>query len=563
MALRDYLPIADWLPNYDRRFFRPDVVAAITVWAIVVPESMAYASIAGMPPETGLYAATLPLVAYIVFGSSKRMTVGPSSAVAAVSAATIFPLAGGDPAQFIQLTVLLAFMAGVLLVIGGLLKFGAVARFPSGPVLTGFLVGVALDIAIGQSDKLFGVEVEGEGFFSELWSLLTQLSDADLLTLAVGFGSLAVLWASHRILPRVPGPLLVVLGAIGLTTVLGLEDLGLLVAGEIPSGFPAFGLPEVGAGDVAILVPGAAAIALVAFGESIAVGQAFGKPHGEEVDPDQEMLAIGASNIAGGLTGAFITNGSTSRTAAADASGQRSQMGGVAVVALLVVTMLFLTPLFHNLPEATLGAIVIHAVWHLIRGDEFRRLRRINNADFWAATGTLLGVLTIDVLAGPVIGIAISLGALMARAISPNTARLGLDPQARTYLSLADHPDLSPPPGITVIRFDAPLFFANVDTLRTEVEEAVSEPGVSAVIIDCRGVTDIDTTALNGLTDLRQELEQQGVILGFAQVRDHLLPLIESYDPQAVDRIFSSVRMAVESVRSQEKDDSTNGSSLQ
>jgi len=555
MAMRDYLPVAGWLPSYDRRFFRPDIVAAITVWAIVVPESMAYASIAGMPPETGLYAATLPLVAYIIFGSSKRLTVGPSSAVAAVSAATILPLAGGDPARFIQLTVLLALIAGVLLVIGGLLKFGAIARFLSGPVLTGFLVGVAMDIAIGQSDKLFGVEVEGEGFFREVWSLITQLSDADPLTIGVGFGSLALLWASHRFLPRVPGPLLVVLGAIGLTTILGWDELGLLVAGEIPSGFPTLGLPEISTGDFALLIPGAAAIALVAFGESIAVAQSFGKPHGEKIDPDQEMLAIGVSNIAGGLSGAFTTNGSTSRTAAADASGQRSQMSGIVVVVLLIVTMLFLTPLFRNLPEATLGAIVIHAVWHLIRSDEFTRLWRINKADFWAAIGTLLGVLTIDVLVGLVIGIAISLAALMIRAISPNTARLGLDAEARTFVDLAEHPDSVPPPGVVVIRFDAPLFFANIDTLRTEVEKAASEPDVEAVIIDCRGITDIDTTALDGLTELRQELEQQGLILEFAQVRDHILPLIESYDPQIAGRIFPSVRMAVESLDAQKLDD--------
>lgn len=548
MKLSDLVPATEWIPDYDKRYLRPDLIAAITVWAIVVPESMAYASIAGMPPETGLYAATLPLLAYAVFGSSKRMNVGPSAATAAVSAATILPLSGGDPARFIQLTVLLAFMAGVLLMIGGLLKFGSIAKFLSEPVLMGFLVGVAIDIALGQSEKLFALELEGDGFFSELWSLITQLPDADPLTVAIGFGSIAGLWAIGKFMPRVPGALLVVAIAIGLATVLGLEEMGLHVAGDIPGGFPTFGLPGVTAGDITLLIPGAAAIALVGFGESVAVAQSFGKKHGERVDADQDMFALGVANIAGGLTGSFTTNGSTSRTAAGDAAGQKSQMSGVIVVALLLVTMLFLTPLFHNLPEATLGAIVIHAVWHLIRSDGFVRLWNTYRTDAAAAVGTLLGVLVFDVLVGLLIGVAISLGALMKRAITPNTARLGLDPSSNVYLDLSEHPELEAPSGVVVIRFDAPLFFANIDALRDAVEEAASEEGVRAVILDARGITDIDTTALDGIRELREEMENRGVGFEIAQVREHLIRIVLVYDAEIESRIFASVRDAVESI---------------
>jgi high affinity sulfate transporter 1 len=550
--LKKHFPIVDWLPSYKGANFRPDIFAALAVWAIVVPESMAYASIAGMPPETGLYAATAPLLAYVIFGTSKRMTVGPSSAAAAVSASTIFPLSQGDPARFVQLSIMLALLAGVLLILGGLLKFGAVAKFLSGPVLTGFLVGVALDIALGQSEKLFGIELEGRGFFTEAWSLITQISEAHGLTVLVGFGSLAFLWVAHRFLPKLPAALFLVVAAIGITVLLGLESLGLEVAGDIPGGLPQIGLPDIAAGDIALLIPGALAISLVGFGETIAVAQSFGRKHGETVDPDQEMLAIGTSNVAGGLTGAFFANGSTSRTAAGDSAGQQTQMSGVVVVALLVVTMLVLTPLFHSLPEATLGAIVIHAVWHLISSEEFVRLWRTYRSDSIAAIGTLLGVLVVGVLPGLAIGVAISLVALMGRAISPNTARLAFDESAQLYLDIDEHPELTPPEGIEIVRFDAPLFFANIDALRDAVEQAAAEPGVHAVVIDARGITDIDTTAHEGLKELRQDLESRGLTIEVAQVREFLIPKIENFDPGATERIFPSVRSAVEHIQTRD-----------
>lgn len=515
--LERFLPITADLERYDRSWLSGDVAAAITVWAIVVPESMAYASVAGMPPETGLYAATIPLLLYALLGSSRRITVGPSAAVAALSFATVAPFVAAGTDEFVGLTILLALVTGILLVLAGMARLGVIADFLSEPVLKGFVVGVALTITLGQMGKLFRIETEGEGFFVEAWDLITQLPELHLPTLLVGAACLVSLFLLERFIPKVPAALVVVVGSILAVNLFALVDAGVLVAGEIPSGLPSLSLPEIDWTVLVGLVPGAIGVAVVVYGETMALSKTFSGRHGERVDADQELIALGASNAAGGLFGAFVTNGSSSRSAAADASGQKSQVSSLGVVLLLVITLLFLTSLFADLPEAALGAIVIHAVIGLIRFGPIRDLRRRNAVDFWAAVATLLGVLVLDVLAGLLIGVVVSLAGLMERAVRPRITWLGRESSTGRFVDRSDETAVVSDE-VSVVAVGAELFFANIGPFRDAVMAEVDSKALRAVVLDAEAVSDIDTTAADEIVKLAQELETRDVSLAFARL---------------------------------------------
>jgi sulfate permease, SulP family len=514
------IPLTDALGDYQQPWFRGDLTAAITVWAIVVPESMAYASIAGMPPESGLYAATIPLLLYAVFGTSRRMTVGPSAAVAALSVATVAPFAAAGSEEFVGFTILLALIVGVVLVLAGVAKLGIIADFLSNPVLKGFIVGVALTIMLGQLGKLFGIESEGEGFFAELFDLVGKLPDLHVTTLVVGVACLAALFFLERFLPRIPSALVVVVLSIIAVKVFDLEAAGVHVAGEIPAGLPSLVFPSVDWSAVGALIPGAIGVAIVVYGESMALAKSFGSKHGERVDANQELIALGAANASGGLFGAFVTDGSSSRTAAADSAGQKSQVSSLIVVVLLVVTLLFLTSLFSDLPEAALGAIVIHAVIGLIRFGPMRVLRDRNRVDFLAAVTTLFGVLVFDVLAGLMIGVLVSLAGLMSRAVRPRIVWLAPDPNSDSFVD-RDRANAETVEGISIVRFEAELFFANVGSLRDAVLAEVEERAPTAVIIDAEAISDVDTTASDELLKLVAELDRRGVQLVIARLTNN------------------------------------------
>lgn len=511
------LPIGSDLRSYDRGWLPGDLAAAITVWAIVVPESMAYASVAGMPPETGLYAATIPLLVYALFGSSRRITVGPSAAVAALSFATVAPFVAAGTDEFVGLTILLALVTGVFLILAGLARLGVIADFLSEPVLKGFVVGVALTITLGQLGKLFRIETEGEGFFIEAWDLLTQLPDLHLPTLVVGAACLISLFILERYIPRIPAALIVVVGSILAVNLFDLAAMGVHVAGEIPSGLPSISLPAIDWTVVVGLVPGAIGVAVVVYGETMALSKTFSGKHNERVDADQELIALGAANAAGGLFGAFVTNGSSSRSAAADAAGQKSQVSSLIVVGLLILTLLFLTALFADLPEAALGAIVIHAVIGLVRFGPIAALRRRNTIDYWAAVATLLGVLVLDVLAGLLIGVVVSLAGLMERAVRPRITWMGKDPDTDRFIDRSEE-DAVAVADVSVVAVGAELFFANVGPFRDAVMSEVDSGAPRAVVLDAEAVSDIDTTAADEIAKIVEELEAREVSLVFARL---------------------------------------------
>lgn len=538
------MPLLSTLRHYSGRLLSGDLAAAITVWAIVVPESMAYASIAGMPAETGLYAASVPLLLYALFGSSRRVTFGPSAAVAALSLTTVGAFAMIGSEEFVTLSILLALIVGVVLVLAGIARLGVIADFLSEPVLKGFIVGVAMTIALGQMGKILGVEVEGEGFFTEALDLIRSVTELHVETLILGLASLAALFILERWLPRIPAALIVVVGAIVAVNFLDLVEAGVHVAGEIPAGLPSLTLPTLDLEVIAALVPGAIGIAIVVYGESMALAKTFGSKHGERVDPDQELIALGAANAAGGLFGAFVTTASNSRTAAGDAAGQKTQVSSLIVVLLVGLTLLFLTGLFADLPEAALGAIVVHAVIGLIRFRPIASLRSRNSVDFWAAVTTLVGVLVLDVLAGLMIGVLVSLAGLMSRAVRPRITWLTWDPDQQRFTDR----DRVGQPGqsdVSIVRFGAELFFANAGALRDAVVTEVKENSPRAVVLDAEAVTQIDTTATEQVQKLDQELAELGVRLVFARLQSEVRADLEAGEVEIEGRDYPRVADAV------------------
>ena len=543
------IPLVDTIRGYDRAWLTADLAAAITVWAIVVPESMAYASIAGMPPETGLYAASIPLLAYALFASSRRITFGPSAAVAAISAATVAPLAGGDSDRVFALTVALTLLTGAVLILAGFAKLGAIADFLSSPVLAGFLTGVGLTVAIGQVPKIMGVEIDSDEFFGEVVELIGAIPGADVPTLLVGLAALALLFGLHRWMPRIPSALVVVVLSIVVVGAFDLESQGIEVVGDIASGLPGLVIPGVGLEDLTALFGGALGLALVVFGQSAALAKAFALPHREAVDANREMKAIGVANATGGLFGAFATTGSDSRTAAANAAGQKSQISTLIVGGMVLITAAFLTGFFHDLPEAVLGAIVIHAAMGLIKVEPFKKLFRQNRGDFWAAIATLLGVLVFEVLAGLLIGVFVSLGLLMARVVRPRVVELGRDRASGAYRGVEDDEDVETIPGLRIVRFDSPIFFANVAVLQSAIDDLIHDDATESIVVDVSASDDVDTTAAQAIALIIERADEAGVGLVFARMHETVRTDLERGDVDLSGRVYPQVADAAKAFR--------------
>ncbi|KOS53823.1 SulP family inorganic anion transporter [Rhodococcus rhodochrous] len=512
-----------------------DLLAGLTVWAVLVPEALAYATIAGVSPVIGLYAAPAALLLYALFGSSRQLVVGPMAATAALSGAAVAGISSDVDAA--TLTAGLALLVGVLGILAGLARLGFLASFISEPVLKGFIVGLALTIIVGQLPKLFGVS-RGEGdFFEKTWHLVTSLGGTNGWTLAVGAGSLAVVLVLHRVSPRLPAPLVAVVLGIVAVSVFDLDAEGVEIVGRIEGGLPPLGLPSVSGSDYAALLASAAGILLVAFAEGIGAAKNYAAQEHYEIDPNQELLGVGAANIGAGLSSGMIVNGSLSKTAVNASAGAVSQISGIVVAALTVMTLLFLTGLFANLPEATLAAVVIAAVMRLVDVRGLRKyarlatpsLRRIYGvtayADFLAAASAMVGVLVLDILPGLFLGVAVSVLLLLFRASRPHVAELGRTPDRGRWVDLQRHPDAVTEPGIVVLRPEAGLIYANADNVAAAVRGHVHDD-TRAVVLDTASVPGIDITAVEMLDRLYADLEHHRIRLLFAgeigQVRDLL-----------------------------------------
>jgi high affinity sulfate transporter 1 len=554
-TLKSLFPIIDWLPRYDKSWLRWDVIAALTVWALLVPEAMAYAGIAGMPPQTGLYTAPLALLGYALFGSSRHLNVGPSSTVAILSFAIIGGMAVAGGAEFIALTTGLALLTGVLLIVAGMLKLGVLADFLSKPVLGGFVIGLAITIAFGQLGKILGYGVEADGFFREVLKFVQDINKIHFPTLIVGVISLAILFLMHAYTPKIPAAITVLLLAIGASAALNLHDVyGVHIVGEIPAGLPPMGLPDVSLRDYIHLVPGALAVALVGFAESVAAARSYATKFGYEVDANQEMIGLGVANLGSGVSGGFVVDGSLSKTAAAVGSGAKSQMVSIFAAIFIVITVLFLTPLFYSLPEATLGAIVIHAVWKLINFHKLRRYYAIKKADFWAALVALLGVLVFGLLGGLLMAVVLSLFYLLMSVKNPHAAILGKLPGRSAFRSLENFPDAETYPGLLIFRFDSLLFFANAPNFRELVRAALEQtPDTKVFLVDGESINYVDVTAIDMLDELHDELKDSGIELWFSGIIMDVYETLERADlveKVGPDGFHPSIHAAVEHYQS-------------
>jgi sulfate permease, SulP family len=542
------------LHGYRSDFLRGDLVAGLTVWAVLIPEALAYASIAGVSPVVGLYAAPGALLIYAALGSSRHLVTGPMSATAALSAATVADVvSGGD--NFATMTAALAICTGLAALIAGLLRLGFLASFISEPVIKGFIVGLALTIVIGQVPDLLGIEKGSGDFFEKAWDVVAGLGDVHGLTLLVGAISLALVLGLRRTVPAVPGSLVAVAAGILLVEVFGLDGEGVAIVGAIDSGLPSIGVPDAPLHDYGTLVAGGIGVMLVGFAEGLGAAKTYARREHYEIDADRELLGLGGANLAAALSSGMVVNGSLSKTAVNGSAGARTQLSGLVVAVLTVVTLLLLTGLFEQLPQATLAAVVIAAVIELVDIPALRRLYGIyfgrhpgrfalgHRPDFVAAVAALLGVLVFDTLPGLFIGIGSSLLLLLYRASRPHVAVLGRAPGGQ-FQDVRRHPGLEPPEGIAVLRIEGGLFFANADTVRGRIRRAAE--GRRAVVIDAETVPFVDVTAAEMLAALDADLRAQGVRLVIAgdvgRVRDVLR---RAGDEEAASRLHTDVASAV------------------
>ena len=547
------------LRGYERSWLRGDLIAGLTVCAILVPQALAYASIARVSPVVGLYAAPGALLLYAALGSSRVLVVGPMAASAALSAATVADLVGPGDERFAAFTAALALAAGLAALVAGLLRLGFLADFISGPVLKGLIIGLALTIIIGQLPKLFGIAPGSGDFFEQAWHLVTHLGDTQGTALLVGTLSLAVIVGLRRLAPGVPGPLVAVTGAIAAVKAFGLD---VRTVGSIASGLPTLGLPDVGLGDSARLTGGAVGVMLIAFTEGLGAAKTFAADSDPRIDANRELIALGGANLAAGLSSGMVVSGSLSKTAVNASAGARTQVSGLLAAALTVVVLLFLTAPFEDLPEATLAAVVIAAVVDLVDVralielyDTYtRRLGRqfgwVARPDFLAALAALLGVTIFGTLPGLFIGIGASLLLLVYRASRPYVAVLGHTPGPDgAYHDVERHEDARSPDGIVILRVESGLYFANAENVRSRILEVGVAPRVRAVILDAETIPFVDVSAARMLVSAHAQLQTRGVRLVVAravgQVRDVIGCITDEND---LTSSFPTIAAAVDAV---------------
>ena len=532
---RAYLPGLVLVTSYRRGWLPRDIVAGLVLSALLVPQGMAYADLAGLPPVTGLYTSILCLLGYAVFGPSRILVLGPDSSLGPMIAATIAPLlfAGGDPARAVALASLLAVLVGVVMVVAGLAKFGFVADLLSKPTQIGYMNGLALTIIVGQLPKLLGFSVDAEGLLAEAREFVSGLAQGEANTTAaiLGVASLVGILLLNRLLPKLPSVLIVVVLAALAVNVFDLESHGVDTIGVLPQGFPPFTVPRVGWSDVPPLFVGAIAIAVVALADTMSTASAFAARRGEQVRGNQEMIGIGAANIAAGFFQGFPVSTSGSRTAVADQAGSRSQVTGVVGAAVITLVLVFATSAMQYVPQPTLGAIVIAAALSLADVGGTRRLWRQRRMEFYLSIIALLGVALLGVLPGILVAVSLSILNVFRRTWWPHQAELGRVVGIAGLHDTERYPHAELLPGLVVYRFDAPLIFANA-RMFGEALRAIAEQreGLRWLVIAAEPITDVDTTASDILQELDVWLNERGVSLVFAEMKDPVREKIERYD---------------------------------
>ncbi|MFV2097682.1 SulP family inorganic anion transporter [Micromonospora sp. LOL_014] len=522
------LPILGWRRGYDRHVLRHDLIAGLTVAVMLVPQSMAYAALAGMPPVTGLYAAVVPVLVYALLGTSGSLAVGPVAITALMTATALAPLADGDPGRYAALAGLLALLVGAIQVLMGVLRLGALVNFLSHSVLSGFTSAAAIVIAVSQVKDLLGLRADRAenlpGIVGSLWQAAPTVHP---LTVAVGAASIAGLLLLRHYLPKLPGALLVVAAVTIASAALAFGARGVPILAEVPSGLPTPDLPSIALADLRALLPAAVAIALVAYMEGIAVAKSLAARSRQQVEPNAELVAVGAANLAAGAFHAFPVAGGFSRSAVNFSAGARTPVASLVTAAVVAATALLLTPAFHHLPKAVLAAIVVVAVLGLVDWREARSAWRVRRTDGLTLGLTFLVTLVAGVEPGLAVGVAFSLAVFLRRSARPHTAELGRVPGTATFRNLARYQGLVTDPRVAVLRFDGPLYFANAQYLADQLLTLTqSRPELRAVVLDASAISDADTDGAHALAQTRQRLAGRETALHLATVRGPVRDLL-------------------------------------
>jgi SulP family sulfate permease len=562
-GLRRYLPILEWLPAYDRSWLAIDIIGGLTLWGLVVPEGMAYAGIAGLPPQTGLYALLASLLVYALLGTSRHLVVSATSATAALLASSVAAVLvttevlseGGGPADANTLLVYASafiLVVGAVFLVAGVARLGFITQFLSKPVMDGFVTGLAVFVTVGQLNKLFGVPKGDGNTVQKLVAIVRELPQANWVAFAFGAAALALLFLLPRWSKRLPAGLVVLAGSVALSAVLGLDTrFGVEVVGRIPQGLPSISVPRVPLEAILAMVLPAIGVLLVAYSEALAVASEFADKHGYEIDPDQELNAHAFSNLLSGLFGGMITAGGMSASAVKEGSGARSQVTNLVTWVLVVITLLFLTPIFAPLPEAVLAALIIHALWHILAARKIQRIQQISQTEFWLAVLAFLGVILIDVLEGMIIGIVAALVLVVARSSRPHLASLGRAPGvAGVYTDLDRHPENLPIPGLLILRLDSPLYYYNALRVRDDVRRRIasSDPPPRAILLDVAVQDDLDVTSGEMLLRLVGELHGAGIDLFVADAHATVRAAAARYglvEPIGADHFLPTLEAAV------------------
>ena len=529
-----WLPAYRWFRAHTAQSVRLDVIAGLSLAAFVIPESLAYASLAQLPPVTGLYCYLVAGIAYAIFGSSRQLAVGPTSALALVIATSVVTMADGDPARALALASTVALMVGVVSIAGRYIGLANAAYFISDPILVGFKTGAALYIASTQLPKLFGIEGVTGNFFERLGHVVWSLPETHIPTFIFGLAAIASLVFFARKFPRRPTILLVVAAAIVAMNIFGLGEKGIKIVGELPTGLPEISIPKIHASDISTLIPIALACFMLAYGESISVARSFAQKHGYDIDPQQELTAMGAANIATGLSHGFPVAGGMSQTAVNDMGGASSPLALIVTSCAIALTLLFFASFFHNLPEPMLAAIVLMAASHLVRIDDLRRLRAAARPEFRIAMLAFAGVLFFGLLDGLLLAAAGSLVMLIAQASRPTVVVLGREPITGRFVNRERYPDAGNPPGALVVRSAGGWFYFNSDHIRRQLIDLIgaAPAGLRTVVIDCSIVPYIDTTAGTALRALARKLKGEGIAIALAELRDDVLESLKAVDAE-------------------------------
>jgi sulfate permease, SulP family len=541
------------LRGYRRAWLRGDLIAGITVAAYLVPQVMAYAGVAGLPPVTGLWAALAPLACYALLGSSRLVSLGPESTTALMTAVAIGPLAAGNPARYAALAATLALLVGLLAVVAWLVRLGFLADLLSRPVLVGYLAGVALIMIAGQLGRLTGVQVAGESFIAQVISFAGRLAQVNSGDVVIAAAVLMFLFTAQSRWPRLPGPLAAVLLSTAVCAIFGLGRHGVALVGHIPAGLPTPGLPKVSLSDVRELILPALGVLLVAFSDVVLTGRAFERGS-ESIDANQELLALGVSNVGAGLLRGFPISSSGSRTAIGLAAGAHTQAYSLTTLASILGVLLFARPVLASFPEAALGAIVVYAAVRLIDVQAFRRLAAFRRSEFVLALAACAGVLVFDILYGVLAAVGLSVAELLWRVGRPHDAIQGLVPGMAGMHDVDDYPQAETIPGLVVYRYDAPLFFANAqDFRRRALTAAGSGPGRPRwFILNTEANVEVDFTALEAVEAVRAELGRRGIIFALARVKQDLLDNLVAFglaEKIGEQRIFPTLPTAVAAYR--------------